>query len=127
MINKTFSGEILKKLRTEKGLTQTELGERSGLSTRMIVHYEKHIKRPPADKLSAIASALNIKLDDLLNNNISDKMPTADKGFSRKLEKARKLPIDDQKFLGSMIDNLMKKNNLQIKKPRKKHLSMAIK
>jgi transcriptional regulator with XRE-family HTH domain len=118
-ITKTF-GENLRRLRIDKGLTQTELGDKVGLSKRMIVHYEKHIKRPPGDKLILLAKVLNVAVDALLNeNNGTSEEDRTDPLFSRKLEKAKRLPASDRELLASMIDTMIRKSDMQIKRPRK--------
>jgi transcriptional regulator with XRE-family HTH domain len=124
--NHNVFGEGLRRLRTEKGLTQTELGDKAGLSTRMIVHYEKHVKRPPADKIAALAKTLNVSIDALVRGQNPPTEVSVDKGFARKLEKAKKLPLQDQKFLSTMIDSLLRKNDLHIKRPKKGRIASNI-
>lgn len=106
---RTAFGANLRRLRLERGLTQTQLGQRVGLSKRMIAHYERHATRPPAEKISAIAHALNIKADELVNGNGSTKHPTIDAKFARKLERAKTLPKSDRELLGTMIDSMLRK------------------
>jgi transcriptional regulator with XRE-family HTH domain len=59
----------LKRLREESGLSQNKLAEISGVSIRMIQHYEqgvKDINKAQGITLYKIAKALNCKMDDLL-------------------------------------------------------------
>jgi transcriptional regulator with XRE-family HTH domain len=107
---KTFFGDRLKTLRLEKGLTQTELGNRVGLSRRMIVHYEKHATRPPADKVLALANALGLSINELVKVNGRTAAAAIDPKFARKLEKAKKLPQQDRKILTGIIDSFLQKN-----------------
>jgi transcriptional regulator with XRE-family HTH domain len=107
---RTTFGANLRRLRLERGLTQTQLGHRVGLSKRMVAHYELHATRPPAEKVSAIAQALSIKIDDLMDGNGTAKLPNVDPKFARKLERAKALPCTDQMLLGTMIDSMVKKN-----------------
>lgn len=109
---KTFFGDRLKTLRLEKGLTQTELGNRVGLSRRMIVHYEKHATRPPADKVLALANALGLPVNELVKANGRTAAANVNPKFARKLEKAKMLPSADQQLLNTMIGSLLKKNKL---------------
>ncbi len=60
--------ERLKKFREEKGLTQVQLSELTGISARMIQKYEAGIARPRLDAADKIAKALNITTDELLGN-----------------------------------------------------------
>ena len=107
--HRSVFGANLRRLRLERGLTQAQLGERVGLSKRMVAHYELHATRPPAEKLAAIAQALNVKVDLLLTATNANPAPRVDPKFARKLERAKKLPRSDQMLLATMIDSMLKK------------------
>src|SRR3990172_3130834 len=53
-------------LRKEQGLTQTQLGEKVGVSCRVIAYYEGETVYPPAHLIEPLAKALNISTDELL-------------------------------------------------------------
>ena len=60
----------LKQVRKDKGLTQKELAEATGLSLRTLQHYEqgsKDLNMAAAITVYAIAQALGVKVEDLLN------------------------------------------------------------
>jgi transcriptional regulator with XRE-family HTH domain len=109
-IGPSFFGDRLRRLRLEKGLTQTQLGDKVGLSKRMMAHYEKHATRPPADNVALLAHALGVKVEDLLKDTPTNKKSGSDPKFAKKLEKAKKLPASDKQLLSTMIDSLIKKN-----------------
>ncbi len=54
----------LKEFREEKGLSQTELGNRVGLKQSTISQYEKGSRRPNLSMAKKLADALEISLDD---------------------------------------------------------------
>jgi len=54
----------LKEFREEKGLSQTELGNRVGLKQSTISQYEKGSRRPNLPMAKKLADALEISLDD---------------------------------------------------------------
>lgn len=59
----------LKERRIEKGLTQAELAEQTGLSIRLIQKYEQNVQdlnRVYAISLYKLAKALDCKYEDLL-------------------------------------------------------------
>lgn len=104
----------LKRIRTDKGLTQKKLAELSGLTIRAIGHYETDVKNPPADCLIALASALNLSVDELLdlkkvdlrNNDIS----------SSTLKKARiidKLPTRSRNAVYKFVNELADKAGIE--------------
>ena len=117
--NNRFSGEKLRALRLEKGLTQIELGERAGLSGRMVVHYEKHVTKPPADRLAALARALGVPVGELITPSKESLRMVAPR-FARKLEKAKLLPTEDQAVVANLIDSLLEKNGLKQQRRKRK-------
>lgn len=60
----------LKRIREEKGITQAQLAEASGVSLRMIQYYEqgyKDINKVQGVTLHKIAQALDCTIEDILN------------------------------------------------------------
>lgn len=59
----------LKRIRDDRGLSQTKLAEESGVNVRMIQHYEQGVKdlnRAQAITVHRLAQALDCKVEDLL-------------------------------------------------------------
>lgn len=61
--------ERLKSLREKKGLTQVQLSELTGITTRQIQKYEGGQSRPRLDAADKLAKALNVSTDELLGNS----------------------------------------------------------
>lgn len=59
----TIFTERLKELRLKKGLTQTELGEKVGVTKQTIINYEKGITEPSFENLIKLADLLEVSLD----------------------------------------------------------------
>lgn len=60
-------GDRIKALRTDAGLSQTELAERISVSKQTLYKYENNIiTNIPSDKIEAIASALNVSPSDIM-------------------------------------------------------------
>ena len=59
-------GENLKKLRTARGLTQKEFGERVGLSKAVVSKYENAMGYPSLDTLIKIAAFFGVSTDYIL-------------------------------------------------------------
>ncbi len=57
----------LRKLRKERGLTQTELSKRANVHRVSISLYESGKKKPNLDSIERLATALNVKVDDLID------------------------------------------------------------
>jgi transcriptional regulator with XRE-family HTH domain len=103
--SETF-GERLARLRKERGFTQTELAERTGLIQALVSDYERDKLRPYADVVAKIAQGIGVSTDELLGL-----APIAKAGgvaqhrrFLRRLQAMDKLPKRDQEALLRTID-----------------------
>ena len=85
------SNERLKKYREEKGLTQAQLSELAGITTRQIQNYEGGKARPRLDAAEKIAKALNITTDELLGNADMLVAQAAEKYGARGAKQAQQL------------------------------------
>jgi transcriptional regulator with XRE-family HTH domain len=106
-MNQGFSKK-LRKARESKGLTQSELAEKSGMKPSAISHFESGRRRPSFDNLKKLADALNVNIDFLLDREPKSGVvgPNADKLF-RNFEK---LSDQDQETLSSFAEMLAQKN-----------------
>lgn len=56
------TGEIIKKLRKEKGLSQKQLADRLGTTQQNLAQYENNKRKPKPATLQKIANALNVSI-----------------------------------------------------------------
>jgi len=86
----------------------------------MINHYETHAVQPPIDKIEAIADALGIKPSQLLD--LSAKATEKDAAIDltgidprsvKKLKDILSLPPEDRNVLYRMLNELLRKNQLE--------------
>ena len=66
----TYTGDMIRKYRTEKGLTQKKLGELCGIADSNIRKYESGNQNPKIETLQKIADALDIPVNRLLAGKI---------------------------------------------------------
>ena len=66
----TYTGDMIRKCRTEKGLTQKKLGELCGIADSNIRKYESGNQNPKIETLQKIADALDIPVNHLLAGKI---------------------------------------------------------
>lgn len=64
----------LKKIRTQKGITQEELATKCGVSQQAVCNYEAGIREPSLYTVKRIASTLDCTVDELL---AEDEMETS--------------------------------------------------
>ena len=62
-------GNRIRKIRTEKGISQADLGARVGLNADRIQKYENGVRKPKKDMLKAIAAALDVSTMALVDPN----------------------------------------------------------
>jgi transcriptional regulator with XRE-family HTH domain len=105
-------GKVLSMQRRKKGLTQTDLGERIGLSKRAISYYEREAKNPSLEIINKISKALNLSPKIFIDQTASssDKIydDTISWGLKKSLCKVENLSVKSQKALKDYIDILAK-------------------
>jgi len=101
-------GAKIKELRKQKGFTLEQLAELIGSGKSYIWEIEnKGVKRPSAEKLAAIAKALDVTTDFLINDDQSEVSDDQEKEvFFRKLGQLDK---GDRDKIMDMIDAWSKK------------------
>ena len=115
----TFS-KNLKRLRKESGLSQYDLADMTGISQRMIGHYETHVIEPSLSKIEIIAKALKAKISDLLynesvNNSEDIDISKFDTRSLKKLQDILSLSPNDRADLYRMLNKIIRKNQLELK------------
>ncbi len=104
-------GERLADLRKAMGLTQKQLGEKVGVSNRVIAYYEGETDYPPAHLIEPLAKALKVSSDELLGlKRIKQQLNPEHAALWRRLKKIESLPKRDQKALLHYLDALVTKN-----------------
>lgn len=66
----TYTGDQIRKCRTEKGLTQKKLGELCGIADSNIRKYESGNQNPKIETLQKIANVLEIPVSNLLEPSV---------------------------------------------------------
>ena len=101
----------LSNLRKAAGLTQEQLGEKVGVSKRVIYYYEKETNYPSTHLITPLAKALKVSTDELLGiKSIKQQRDPKHVALWRRLKKIETLPKKDQKALLHYLDALVKKN-----------------
>lgn len=92
-------GEKLKTLRTEAGMTQTELARRLSITKSVVSYYELQERTPSPDVLIRLADIFHVTTDYLLGIDHKKMIDVSD------------LSDEDMHFLLITIETLRKKNN----------------
>ncbi|MGH9796824.1 MAG: helix-turn-helix domain-containing protein [Candidatus Polarisedimenticolia bacterium] len=102
-------GDRLLRLRQARGYSQRELGDRVGVSQRMMTYYERQADHPPAYLLPRLAEALRVSVDELMGVR-PVKEPAAtprNTRLWRKLRDIEKLAPGDRKAVLKFVDALL--------------------
>jgi len=112
----TGLGERIRRLRKERGWTQTDLAERAGCSRRAIVYYERDGKYPPAPILAAMAGAFGLDINAFMSPDEPQRRAKSDdpdlfndpddRRLWRKFRVLRTLPERDQVAVLRMLDSI---------------------
>lgn len=112
-----FAENVLR-FRKQRGLSQYDLADRTGLSRRMISHYETEGMLPPMEKLEILARALNVKISALFeepdgNDSSATSLSGIDPRSVKKLRDILSLSADDRNDLYRMLNKMLRKNQLE--------------
>ncbi|MBB0242995.1 helix-turn-helix domain-containing protein [Streptomyces alkaliphilus] len=67
----SFDPVALRRIRTDRGVSQKKLGAATGTSRVLISHYENGHYRPSIATLAAIAHALDVPMDDFIKAEVA--------------------------------------------------------
>lgn len=108
-------GEKLRKLRTDRKISQQELAQKAGLSQTAIYYWEKGERKPKIEQLRRIAAVLGVYISDLVDDwgNYSKEEMEADWGTScvithKDAIKASGYPLNESEK--PLLDNYRKLN-----------------
>jgi transcriptional regulator with XRE-family HTH domain len=104
-------GQRLARIRKERGLTQNEVAERTGLTQVLVSDYERDRLRLSAEMAIRFVEALEISTDELLRP--TSKKPAArakqpSLKLIRRMEQIESLPAYQQRALLTTIDAFLK-------------------
>jgi transcriptional regulator with XRE-family HTH domain len=110
--------ENLAATRKRKGLSQSDLAQKTGISTRMISHYETEGILPPVDRFEVLAEALEIPAFELLKYPVAQREPTTDlTGIDprsvKKLRDILSLSVEDRNNLYRVLNGMIRKTLLE--------------
>jgi transcriptional regulator with XRE-family HTH domain len=104
-------GLRLAQVRKERGLTQVELAERTGLIQVVVSDYERGRLRLPADMAVRFAEILGVTIDELLQPQKKSSTTKTTKQPSlklvRRMEQIESLPVYKQRALLMTIDTFI--------------------
>ena len=105
-------GERLARIRRERGFTQKELADKTGLIQTLVSDYERGKLRLNADKILRFAGALEVSTDELLQPGGPRPARKASRKVLRRLQLIEALPERQQMTLLRTIDIFLENQTL---------------
>jgi len=103
-------GQRLARLRKERGLTQQQVAESTGLIQVLVSSYERDKLRLNADMILRFAQVLNVSADELLKGSKTEPAPAKKQPsikLVRRMEQIEALPLYEQRALLTTIDKFL--------------------
>ena len=101
-------GQRLTDARQKAGLSQTELGERLGMTQRAIAHWERRRVSLYPEQIETLCGALKISAEELLGFNGKTRgKPGPKSKLQKQVEELDKLPRKRQQFVAEVLDKLL--------------------
>ena len=102
--------EILSSLRRQRGWTQREVAERTGIRATQITRYEKGQSLPTADALKLLADCFGVPIDSLITGQVP---AFEDKMLLDQFQRVQRLPEDDRELIKRIVEAFLLKRELQ--------------
>lgn len=97
--------ERIRLTRQQKELSQKDLADKSGVNIKSLSRYELGSSVPPADALKAIAEALGVSADYLLNDK---QVQIKDTELMQKFEVVQQLQGDAKRLVNNFLDMVIR-------------------
>lgn len=104
-------GQRLTALRKNKGWTQTQLGERLGLTQKMVDYYERRATNPSLALIEQAAEALDVSVAELLGSapQTLRRKPGPASQLELRVARIQRLPRKEQEFIIRFLDTVLEK------------------
>jgi transcriptional regulator with XRE-family HTH domain len=108
-------GERIKRLRMERGWSQTQLAQKLDVHPKQVSGWERGAHTPSTDVLIRIAEVLSVSLDYLAfeNREAKRQVEIADLELLEKLQEIDKLPEEDKQTVKNVLDTFILKGRFQ--------------
>ncbi len=112
-------GNKIRSLRARQGLTQLQLSEMIDVSPPYISNIENGIKNASIETLVKIANALQVSIDELLDDNLDDKLIASARAFEVVLADCNEYEKRIMLEMVSALKTVLRENSAYRPKPSK--------
>ena len=104
-----FFGQRMAAFRVAKGLSQTQLGAKLGMTRDRIAYYERTANNPSFEIIQKVADFFGVSVGELLNDTAKTaRKPGPASQFAQLAERLDQLPRAQQKVVAQMLDGFLK-------------------
>ncbi|MEO5367882.1 MAG: helix-turn-helix domain-containing protein [Magnetococcus sp. WYHC-3] len=93
--------------RKELAMTQTDLGNRIGVTQQVIASYETASRQIPAWRVPELSSALDMPLESLMGMKIPGEKRGPKSKIEKQLDEVRQLPKTEQQFVSQFLEKML--------------------
>ena len=103
-------GEAITTERKKRGITQSDLANNIGISSRVLCSYEKGTYRIPSETLATIAHHLGLSVSELVGDIQTTDKRTLHVKLMQRFYKLESLPENERKTIVQVLDTLLAKS-----------------
>ena len=107
--------EKIKKLRKDKGWSQTQLAKKLNIPSQNVSRYERGVFTPSTEALAKFAEVFGVSVDYLINDEADDAgaYKIKDKQLQRYFEEVDKLNEEDKNLIKGLIESVLVKSKVK--------------
>ncbi|HEX3047005.1 MAG TPA: helix-turn-helix transcriptional regulator [Bacillota bacterium] len=107
--------EKIKKLRQDKGWSQTQLAQKLGIPSQNVSRYERGVFTPATEALAKFAEVFGVSVDYLLSEELEDAgaYKIKDKQLQRYFEEIDKLSEEDKNLAKGVLEAILIKSKVK--------------
>lgn len=107
--------EKIRKLRQDKGWSQTQLAKKLNIPSQNVSRYERGVFAPSTEAMAKFAEVFGVSVDYLLSEELEDAgaYKIKDKQLQRYFEEADKLDEEDKNTIKSLIDAVLVRSKVK--------------
>lgn len=108
-------GDRIKQLRKQKGMSQSELATKVGLSYAQIGRYETKGAQPPAEVIKKITDIFSVSPDFLINGSVNEQAHAnlSDTELIQHFKALEQMEEEDKNVVKQLIDAFIMKKKIQ--------------
>lgn len=106
-------GKRIKQLRKDKGCTQKELANLSGISHAQLNKYESGLNTPPLNRLMTLAEVFNTTLDYMIGGQHTGDLPIHNIRLIQRFQSIEEFESEEREVVIKVLDAMIAKHKME--------------